>query len=209
MVSQNRVAETDGVTGTRNLLQQPVTMSPSRVLPGQRAKDAIKHLCETDDRNMQKVGAANLNLNNLYCESIIKQANRSFWSALVAAVVGLIFFLGAAAFLLLSKQNSGQVAVIGSLGTAITACVSGTSFYLYRYTMGHFEAFHLCLARTEIVLLENSVCKQIEDVSKRDAAYASVVENIEKLTLLLTASRSTKGIVKNGKSETNIALTEP
>jgi hypothetical protein len=196
MVSQNRVAETDDVTGTRNLLQQPVMMSPSRVLPGQRAKDAIKHLCETDDRNMQKVGAANLNLNNLYCESIIKQANRSFWSALVAAVVGLIFFLGAAAFLLLSKQDSGQVAVLGSLGTAITACVSGTSFYLYRYTMGHFEAFHLCLARTEIVLLENSVCKQIEDVSKRDAAYASVVENIEKLTLLLTASRSTKGIVR-------------
>ncbi len=201
MVSQNQVAETDGVTGTRSLLQQPVTMSPSRVLPGQRAKDAIKHLCETDDRNMQKVGAANLNLNNLYCESIIKQANRSFWSALVAAVVGLIFFLGAAAFLLLSKQDSGQVAVIGSLGTAITACVSGTSFYLYRYTMGHFEAFHLCLARTEIVLLENSVCKQIEDVSKRDAAYASVVGNIEKLTLLLTASRSTKGIVKNGREE--------
>ena len=199
MVSQNQVAETDGVTGTRNLLQQPVTMSPSRVLPGQRAKDAIKHLCETDDRNMQKVGAANLNLNNLYCESIIKQANRSFWSALVAAVVGLIFFLGAAAFLLLSKQDSGQVAVIGSLGTAITACVSGTSFYLDRYTMGHFEAFHLCLARTEIVLLENSVCKQIEDVSKRDAAYASVVGNIEKLTLLLTASRSIKGIVKNGR----------
>lgn len=201
MVSQNQVAETDGVTGTRNLLQQPVTMSPSRVLPGQRAKDAIKHLCETDDRNMQKVGAANLNLNNLYCESIIKQANRSFWSALVAAVVGLIFFLGAAAFLLLSKQDSGQVAVLGSLGTAITACVSGTSFYLYRYTMGHFEAFHLCLARTEIVLLENSMCKQIEDVSKRDAAYASVVGNIEKLTLLLTASRSTKGIVKNGREE--------
>lgn len=201
MVSQNQVAETDGVTGTRNLLQQPVTMSPSRVLPGQRAKDAIKHLCETDDRNMQKVGAANLNLNNLYCESIIKQANRSFCSALVAAVVGLIFFLGAAAFLLLSKQDSGQVAVLGSLGTAITACVSGTSFYLYRYTMGHFEAFHLCLARTEIVLLENSMCKQIEDVSKRDAAYASVVGNIEKLTLLLTASRSTKGIVKNGREE--------
>lgn len=199
MVSQNRVAETDDVTGTRNLLQQPVTMSLSRELPEQRAKDAIKHLCETDDRNMQKVGAANLNLNNLYCESIIKQANRSFWSALVAAVVGLIFFLGAAAFLLLSKQDSGQVAVIGSLGTAITACVSGTSFYLYRYTMGHFEAFHLCLARTEIVLLENSVCKQIEDVSKRDAAYASVVGNIEKLTLLLTASRSIKGIVKNGR----------
>src|SRR5579864_2433243 len=102
MVNLNRVAKNDGVTVTRNLLQQPVTMSHSRVLLGQRAKDAIEHLCETDDRNMQKVGAANLNLNNLYCESIIKQANRSFWSALVAAVVGLIFFLGAAAFLLLS-----------------------------------------------------------------------------------------------------------
>ena len=201
MVNLNRVAKNDGVTVTRNLLQQPVTMSHSRVLLGQRAKDAIEHLCETDDRNMQKVGAANLNLNNLYCESIIKQANRSFWSALVAAVVGLIFFLGAAAFLLLSKQDTGQVAVICSLGTAITACVSGTSFYLYRYTMGHFEAFHLCLARTEIVLLENSMCKQIEDVTQRDTAYASIVENIEKLTLLISTNQSTKDVVKDGKEE--------
>lgn len=211
MVRQNQVAETDGVTETRNPPQQPVTMSPSRpkteilakighrgnghehsrVLPEQRAKDAIKHLYETDDRNIQKVGAANLNLNNLYCESIIRQADRSFWSALVSAAGGLIFFLGAAAFLVLNKQDSVQVAVIGSLGTAITACVSGTSFYLYRYTMGHFEAFHLCLARTEIVLLENSVCKQIEDVTQRDAAYASVVENIEKLTLLISKNLQT------------------
>jgi len=125
-----------------------------------------------------------------------------YWSALVAAVVGLVFFFGAAAFLMLSKQDTGQSVVISSLGTAIVACVSGTSFYLYRYTMGHFKAFHLCLARTEIVLLENSVCRQIEDVTKRDAAYASVVANMEKLIFLITASQSTtQDMVNNGKEE--------
>jgi hypothetical protein len=68
--------------------------------------------------------------------------------------------------------------------------------------MGHFEAFHLCLARTEIVLLENSVCRQIEDVTRRDAAYASVVANMEKLIFLITASQSTtQDMVNNGKEE--------
>lgn len=209
MVSQNLVAGTNGVIGTRNPPhpQPSVTLPSAQVLAKQSAKDAIKRdaikrIYDTDARDIQKVGAANLNLNNLYCESLLKQADRSFWSALVAAVVGLVFFFGAAAFLMLSKQDTGQSVVISSLGTAIVACVSGTSFYLYRYTMGHFKAFHLCLARTEIVLLENSVCRQIEDVTRRDAAYASVVANMEKLIFLITASQSTtQDMVNNGKEE--------
>lgn len=209
MVSQSLVIGANGGIGTRNLShpQPSVTLSSAQVLTKQSDKDAIKRdaikrICDTDARDIQKVGANNLNLNHLYCESLLKQADRSFWSALVAAVVGLVFFFGAAAFLILSKQDTGQLAVISSLGTAIVACVSGTSFYLYRYTMGHFEAFHLCLARTEIVLLENSVCRQIEDVTRRDAAYASVVANMEKLIFLITAGQSTaQDTVNNGNEE--------
>ena len=192
MVSQSLMTGTNGVNETSHPFQHIVTRPGSRMHPRQRADDAITRIYDTDASDIQKVGAANLNLNDLYCESIIKQANRSFWSALIAGATGLVFFLGAAAFVVLSKQSAGQLPLVSSLGAAITTCISGTSFYLYRSTMRHFEAFHLCLARTEIVLLENSVCKQIEDVARRDAAYTKVIENIEQLAILITTGQSTQ-----------------
>lgn len=161
--------------------------SASQEAQGRIAKKEIEAIRNAPADNIQQVGAYNLNLNDMYCESIIKQANRSFWSALISASVGLVFFLLGAAFLLFNKQDAGQLSLITSLGAAVTAFVSGTSFYLYTQAMRHFEAFHLCLARTEIVLLENSICKQIEDPTKRDAAYASIVENIENLAVLITS----------------------
>jgi len=161
--------------------------STSQEAQGRIAKKEIEAIRNAPADNIQQVGAYNLNLNDMYCESIIKQANRSFWSALISASVGLVFFLLGAAFLLFNKQDAGQLSLITSLGAAVTAFVSGTSFYLYTQAMRHFEAFHLCLARTEIVLLENSICKQIEDPTKRDAAYASIVENIENLAVLITS----------------------
>ena len=147
----------------------------------------VSDIRRADAKNIQEVAGSNLNLNDKYCQSIIKQANRSFWSALIAASVGLVVFLAGAVFLIVTKQDAVQMTVITGLGAAITAIVSGTSFYLYTQAMRHFEAFHLCLARTEIVLLENSICQQIKDQAKRDEAYAGIVGNIEHLAILITS----------------------
>jgi hypothetical protein len=166
---------------------QRVNGSTSPEAQGRIAKKEIEAIRSAAADNIQQVGAYNLNLNDMYYESIIKQAKRSFWSALISASVGLVFFLISAAFLLFNKQDAGQLSLITSLGAALTAFVSGTSFYLYTQAMRHCEAFHLCLARTEIVLLENSICKQIKEPTKRDAAYASIVENIENLAVLITS----------------------
>ena len=156
-----------------------------------------------DANDIQQVAASNLNLNDRYCQSIIRQANRSFWSALISASVGLVVFLSGAIFLVFSKQDAVQVTLITSLGAAITTFISGTSFYLYTHAMRHFEAFHLCLARTEIVLLENSICKQIEDQTRRDAAYASVVENIESLAVLITSYGQKSQGTKNDEARSS------
>jgi hypothetical protein len=165
-------------------------------------KELISDISLADAKNIQQVAASNLNLSDKYCQSIIRQANRSFWSALISASVGLVVFLAGTAFLLVTKQDAVQMAVITGLGTAITAFVSGTSFYLYTQAMRHFEAFHLCLARTEVVLLENSICQQIEDQAKRDEAYAGIVGNIEHLAILITSygqqSQQTTNTKDNG-----------
>src|SRR5436305_14137086 len=47
------------------------------------------------------VGASILVLNEQYYKSVLQQAQRSFLWALCAAVIGLLFFLAAVAFLLL------------------------------------------------------------------------------------------------------------
>src|SRR5260370_27689986 len=107
---------------------------------------------------------------------MIKQAKRSFWSALISASVGLVFFLISAAFLLFNKQDAGQLSLITSLGAALTAFVSGTSFYLYTQAMRHCEAFHLCLSITEIILLENSIFKQIKDQTNPNTTYPNIIE---------------------------------
>ena len=153
----------------------------------QRQKAQVDAIRNADASDTQQVAAFNLALNNEYCEAVIKHANRSFWSAIIAASVGLVFFVMASALLMLYKQDATQLSLITSLGAAITAFVSGTSFYLYTHAMRHFEAFHMCLARTEIVLLENSICCKIHDPAQRDAAFAGVVGNIEKLAIRMTS----------------------
>lgn len=85
-------------------------------------------------------------------------------------------------------QNFTQLAVIGTVGTAITVVVSGTSFYLYRYTLGYFEDIHQCLARTELLLLGNSLCMQICDKEKKTDAYMELIKNVTQLTIQISKS---------------------
>ncbi len=159
--------------------------------------ELIYAISKTNATNLQQVGATNLILNDRYCLSIIRQADRSFWCALGAAIIGLIFFLVGIVILLQHQQDATQVTLITGLGTAITAFVSGSSFYLYQQAMQHFETFHLCLARTEIVLLENSICTQIKDQTKQDDAYKDIIHNIEDLALLITKNHKAANTTKS------------
>ncbi len=133
--------------------------------------------------NIQCVAAANLELNNKYHERILKQAQQSFYCAIISAFVGFGLFSVAVIFFM---QQTANFALIGTVGTAITAVVSGTSFYLYRHTLGYFKGIHECLARTELLLLGNSLCLQIRDEEKQTAAYLDLIRNVSELTVIVS-----------------------
>ncbi|HEV2582689.1 MAG TPA: hypothetical protein VGT44_17660, partial [Ktedonobacteraceae bacterium] len=63
--------------------------------------------------------------------------------------------------------------------------LSGTSFYLYRNTLRYFDDIHRCLARTELILLGNSLCMQIHNLEKRNEAYMELIKNVTQLTILI------------------------
>jgi len=64
--------------------------------------------------------------------------------------------------------------------------IKNTTFYMYRHTLSYFKDIHQCLARTELLLLGNSLCMQIDDKEKQTAAYMHLIRNVTQLTVLIS-----------------------
>lgn len=153
------------------------------VCEDEKLAKAINRVHKVNPKNLQCVSSANFVLNERYHQDILDQANKSFRTALVSSIIGGVFFLLTAAFFMM--KDATLVYLISGVGAAITALVSGTSFYLYRTTLKQLEHFHTCLARTEMLLLGNSLCKQMEE-KEQNKGYMKLVENIAELTMLIS-----------------------
>ena len=53
--------------------------------------------------------------------------------------------------------------------------ISGLNFWMYRRATTQFELFHVCLERMGRYLLANSVCENMHDDNRRDAARFELV----------------------------------
>ncbi len=146
-------------------------------------KDPLAHIDRADPTKIQCVAAANLEMNDKYHNIILQQANMSFRFAMVIAFLGFFLFSGTVIFFMLHQTG---LALISTTGSAITAILSGTAFYLYCHTLSYFKDIHQCLARTELLLLGNSLCMQICDKEKQTAAYMDLIRNVTQLTVLIS-----------------------
>jgi hypothetical protein len=107
------------------------------------------------------VGASVLKINDLYYESVLHQAQRSFHWALLAAIIGLLFFLAAVAFLLLRQpQNISFVSLICG---ALVEAISALNFYLYGRASQQLINFHQPLERISRFILANNICDMLHD----------------------------------------------
>jgi hypothetical protein len=107
------------------------------------------------------VGASVLMRSDQYYESVLHQAQRSFHWALFAAIIGLLFFLAAVAFLLLRQpQNISFVSLISG---ALVEAISALNFYLYGRASQQLINFHQPLERTQRFILANNICDMLHD----------------------------------------------
>jgi len=129
--------------------------------------NVIRNVAEADPTNIQQVAASQLALNNSYYANVLAQARRSFTAAIVAAAVGLAFFLTAIGIALEARNLSASI--ISAEGGAIVETISGLNFWLYSRTSEQLDSFHLRLERMQRYLVANSVAISLEEPQRSES----------------------------------------
>jgi len=102
--------------------------------------ESLNRLKQAKVDNIQEITASQIDILNKYYEIALFQSQRSFRLAWISAVVGLIFFIFAAGFLLIQLPQS--LALVTSLGGALSGFISGINFVLYNKSTLQLNGFH-------------------------------------------------------------------
>ena len=137
----------------------------------------IDVLKKTESKDVQQVAATQIELLDEYHKIVLDQSRKSFLSALVAAIVGLGFFLGAV-ISILSWQNF-NAALISVLSGSLVEVISGVNFYLYAKTTAQMADFQSRLDMTQRFLLANSICENLEGDFKQNTRSNLVLKIVD------------------------------
>lgn len=154
-------------------VQQPPAYSEA-------AEKALERLTDSPTDDVRSTAASQIELLSRFYDLSLSQAQRSFRWALVAGMVGLIFFIAAIGFTMLDNQKISTVTLIGG---GMVEFISGVNFYLYGKTIGQLTLFQGRLEITQRFLLANSLCESLGD-ELRDTTRAQLIfqlANIEGL----------------------------
>jgi hypothetical protein len=124
--------------------------------------------------DVQGIAAAQMEILSNYYMAGIEQSNRSFNSASIAAVTGLVFFIIVIAYSIWKPQQN--VVSVASLGTVLSGFISAICFYLYNKSTSQLSGFHEKLYMTQHYLLANSMCEGLEGESKEETRSAIIKE---------------------------------
>jgi len=138
----------------------------------------IQRLESADAGNVQQIAASQLEILTAYYKAALAQSRLSFLVALVASVVGLIFFIAAVVFALKTGLTLG--AIVPLTAGAIVQVVAGIVFWLYGTTTSQLSGFSKSLEMLQRYLLANSICEHI-DGEERNKARAALVQEISRV----------------------------
>lgn len=123
------------------------------------AEKALKQLSDANNDDVKAIAASQIELLSRFYDLSLSQAGRSFHWALIASMVGLVFFLLAIAFMFF--RLSGELSIITMLGGALIEFIAGVNFYLYGKTLSQLTLFQGRLEVTQRFLLANSLCESL------------------------------------------------
>ncbi len=131
---------------------------------GARVRAGVERLSEVKPGEIAKVGAGVFDLTFGYYDSVLNQAKQSFRWALVAAGVGLAFFIGAVLFLLFDQSR--DIATVTVIAGTLVEVISGINFVLYGKTTAQLAHFHEPLDRMQRLLLANAISETLAEEAK-------------------------------------------
>jgi hypothetical protein len=135
--------------------------------PRQECSRALETISKAKPGNVQEIAASQIRILSSFYRLALEQAQRSFRLGLVAATVGLVFFVAAIAFLLI--KNNQSVATAGILSGALIEVISGLNFYLYGSTSKQLGDFFTKLDSLQCILLANTFCESLKSPHKEES----------------------------------------
>lgn len=167
----------------------------------------LEKLAEAKPADVQVIAATQIAYLSQYYGEVLKQAKKSFNWALIAAGIGLIFFLSSIIFDAL-KLNSSS-AIISTTCGLIIEFISAINFYLYNRASLQMAEYQERLDRTQRFLLANSICEGLETDAKQKAR-SGLIDVIAKTTYSSECFKVTKnkhkikkqGALKASKNKT-------
>jgi len=139
---------------------------------------ALKRLSEASKDDVKGVAASQIELLSRFYDLSLTQAGHSFRWALVASIVGFLFFVAALGVAMTwgDGEFSG-VARIATIGGVISEFIAGVNFYLYGRTLSQLTLFQGRLESTQRFLLANRLC-EARGEEHRDTTRAQLINQL-------------------------------
>jgi hypothetical protein len=142
--------------------------------------EACRRLGEVDEGNTHELAASLWEVSISYFKDVRAQAQRSFYSALFAAAIGVAFFFTALGLMMFEKLPFSKLTLTAGMSIQV---ISAIGFYLYARTSRQFATFHVCLERANRFLLANSICEEL-DPAHRDEIRKKLIILVAEAPLL-------------------------
>lgn len=160
---------------------------------GNHYQSILKSLVEANPADVQRIAATQIELLSRYYEEVLKQSKASFSSAIIAAILGLFFFITATVFSFI--VDDFNVSIVGVISGLIIEFVSAINFYLYNRSSLQMAEYQERLDRTQRFLIANSICEGMESDVKQQArlSLVSVIANAGSSSSLIDVDKKIIG----------------
>lgn len=155
------------------------------------SRNLFDTISKSNPGNSTHIGADVEDTINDYYVDARKQSQQSFYCALGAAIVGVVFFLIAVIFQMNENKNYATLSVIAG---SIIQVISAINFFLYGKAAQQFATFHICLERTNRYIIANCICDSMTNSEKKDEVRRELIVEMSKAPML-TLDMVTKGKV--------------
>jgi hypothetical protein len=176
-----------------------------------RPLDQLQRECEelarTKPGDVHKIGSLLQQMILSYYQDVRRQAQQSFYCALGAAVVGTIFFIGAATLVMQPGQEAS--AKIGLIAGALIQVISAINFWLYGRAARQFAAFHICLERTNRFLLANTLCENLDSQPMRDQVRTELIQVVAHAPMLTLEAIGVQSLSRSEQAKLDDPASKP
>ena len=177
--------ENQGTSRTLDIENQGNIFTRSKQLAGfiVDVKNIVENLSSTKPGEFPKIAASQIELLSSFYTLVLDQARQSFQWAIIAAGIGLIFFIVSITSILLRETT--DIAIVSAIGGILIEFIAGINFYLFNKATSQLSEFHIRLELTQRFLLGNSMCEGLSGDFKQQARgdLVRIMVGVESSTL--------------------------